>query len=39
MIAVLDGTVTYEIDADQLTLTKGDTGLIYRARLTPSGHR
>ena len=31
VIAVLDGTVTYEIDSDQLTLTKGDRGLIYRA--------
>ena len=31
VIAVLDGTVVYEIDSDQLTLTKGDHGLIYRA--------
>ena len=31
VIAVLDGTVTYEIDSDQVTLTKGDRGLIYRA--------
>ena len=31
VVAVLDGTVAYEIDSDQLTLTKGDRGLIYRA--------
>lgn len=31
IVAVLDGTVTYSIDADLLTLTKGDRGLAYRA--------
>ncbi len=28
---VLEGVVSYEIDADQLRLTKGDEGLVYRA--------
>ena len=28
--ATLDGVVTFEIDADQLTLTKGDQSLVYR---------
>ena len=31
MLAVLEGASTYEIEADVLTITKGDTGLIYRA--------
>ena len=31
VLAVLDGTVTYEIEADVLTLTNGDLGLTYRA--------
>ena len=28
--ATLDGVVTFEIDADQLTVTKGDQSLVYR---------
>lgn len=28
---ILDGETTYEIQGDQLTITKGDEGLIYRA--------
>jgi heat shock protein HslJ len=31
IVATLSGTVAYEIDADVLTLTNGDQGLIYRA--------
>jgi heat shock protein HslJ len=31
VLTVLDGTVQFTIEADQLTLTNGDAGLIYRA--------
>ena len=31
VLAVLEGTVDYEIEADQLTLRNGDAGLVYRA--------
>ena len=31
VLDVLQGTVTYEIEADVLTLTNGDLGLTYRA--------
>jgi heat shock protein HslJ len=31
VLAVLDGTATYSIEADVLTLTNGDTGLVLRA--------
>ncbi|HZB41545.1 MAG TPA: META domain-containing protein [Ilumatobacter sp.] len=31
VLAVLEGTSTYEIEGDELTITNGDTGLIYRA--------
>lgn len=31
VVGVLDGAVAVEIEADQLTLTKGDQGLVYRA--------
>ena len=31
MVAVLDGDVTFAIEGAQLTLTKGDQGLVYRA--------
>jgi heat shock protein HslJ len=31
VLAVLEGTTTYEIEGDVVTITKGDTGLIYRA--------
>ena len=31
VLAVLEGTSTYEIEGDVMTITKGDTGLIYRA--------
>ena len=31
MLAVLEGTVDYEIEADQLTPRNGDVGLVYRA--------
>lgn len=31
VVPVLEGTVTYAIDGDQLTLTKGDAGLVYTA--------
>jgi heat shock protein HslJ len=31
VLAVLEGTSTYEIEGDVVTITKGDTGLIYRA--------
>jgi heat shock protein HslJ len=31
VLAVLEGASTYEIEGDVLTITKGDTGLTYRA--------
>jgi heat shock protein HslJ len=31
VLTVLDGTVQFTIEADQLTLTNGDAGLVYRA--------
>lgn len=31
VLVVLEGTVDYEIEADQLTLRNGDVGLVYRA--------
>lgn len=31
VLAVLDGTAAYDIEADVLTLTNGDTGLVLRA--------
>jgi heat shock protein HslJ len=31
VVSVLDGGVDYTIDADRLTLTKGDAGLMFRA--------
>jgi len=31
VLAVLERTSTYEIEGDKLTITNGDTGLIYRA--------
>jgi heat shock protein HslJ len=31
VLAVLEGTSTYEIEGDVVTITKGDTGLIYPA--------
>jgi heat shock protein HslJ len=31
VLAVLDGEVDASVDGDQLTLTKGDAGLVYRA--------
>ena len=31
VLAVLEGTSKYEIEGDELTITNGDTGLIYRA--------
>ena len=36
VLAVLEGTSTYEIEADTLTITKGDAGLIYRGSDTDS---
>ena len=32
VMGVVDGTAHYTVDADTLTLTKGDYMLIYRAR-------
>lgn len=31
VVGVLDGTVTFAIEADQLTITNGDAGLVFRA--------
>jgi heat shock protein HslJ len=31
VLAVLQGTASYDIEADVLTLTNGDTGLVVRA--------
>jgi META domain len=39
VLTVLDGPVDYSIDGSTLTVTKGDAGLLFKGRSTPSRGR